>query len=131
MPRSVSTFLMFEGKAEEAMNLYVSLFPGSEIKSVERYGAGEDGVEGSMKRTDFTVAGHALVCIDSPIEHGFTFTPAVSLFINCESEAELDEAFGKLSVDGQLLMPPGNYGFSKKFVWLSDRYGVSWQLNWE
>jgi predicted 3-demethylubiquinone-9 3-methyltransferase (glyoxalase superfamily) len=131
MPRSVSTFLMFEGKAEEAMNLYVSLFPGSEIKSVERYGAGEDGVEGSVKRADFTVAGHPLVCIDSPIKHGFSFTPAVSLFINCESEVELDEAFGKLSVDGHLLMPPGNYGFSKKFVWLNDRYGVSWQLNWE
>jgi predicted 3-demethylubiquinone-9 3-methyltransferase (glyoxalase superfamily) len=131
MPLSVSTFLMFEGKAEEAMHLYVSLFPSSEIKSIERYGAEEDGEEGSVKRADFTVAGHPLVCIDSPVKHAFTFTPSVSLFVKCESEEELDAAYAKLSTDGQLLMPPGNYGFSRKFVWLNDRYGVSWQLNWE
>jgi predicted 3-demethylubiquinone-9 3-methyltransferase (glyoxalase superfamily) len=131
MARSVSTFLMFEGAAEQAMNFYVTLFPGSEIKTVERYGANEDGAAGSIKRADFTVGGHPMVCIDSPVNHAFTFTPSISLFINCADEAELDEAYRKLSVEGEDLMPPGNYGFSRKFVWLKDRFGVSWQLNLE
>jgi predicted 3-demethylubiquinone-9 3-methyltransferase (glyoxalase superfamily) len=63
------------------------------------------------------------------VHHPFTFTPAMSLFVDCESEAELDAAFGTLSAGGQVLMPPSNYGFSAKFAWVSDRFGVSWQLN--
>jgi predicted 3-demethylubiquinone-9 3-methyltransferase (glyoxalase superfamily) len=129
MPRSVSTFLMFEGAAEEAMNFYVSLFKNSQVKHIERYGPGEPGAEGSVKRADFTLAGQNLICIDSPVKHAFTFTPSISLFIDCETEAELDAAFDQLSAGGTLLMPPGNYGFSTKFVWLNDRFGVSWQLN--
>ena len=128
MLRSVSTFLMFEGVAEKAMNLYVSVFKG-EIKHVERYGPGEPGAEGSVKLASFTLAGHDLRCIDSPAKHGFTFTPSVSLFVECENEAELDAAFATLSESGGVLMPPGNYGFSKKFAWINDRFGVSWQLN--
>lgn len=129
MPRSVSTFLMFEGVAEEAMTFYVSLFAGSEVKAIERYGPGEPGAEGSVKRADFTLAGHELICSDSPIKHGFTFTPSVSLFVECESEAELDAAFDRLSTGGAVLMPLGDYGFSRKFGWVNDRFGVSWQLN--
>jgi predicted 3-demethylubiquinone-9 3-methyltransferase (glyoxalase superfamily) len=120
---------MFEGSAEKAMQFYVTLFPNSEVKRVERYGPGEMGAEGSVKRADFTVAGQNLVCIDSPITHAFTFTPSVSLFVECESEAELDAAFGRLADGGAVLMPPGNYGFSTKFSWVNDRFGVSWQLN--
>lgn len=59
----------------------------------------------------------------------FTFTPAVSLFVECADEAELDEAYAKLSEDGAVLMPLGNHGFSRKFGWVNDRFGVSWQLN--
>ena len=59
----------------------------------------------------------------------FTFTPAISLFVECEDEAELDTAFARLSDGGAALMPPGDYGFSRKFAWLADRFGVSWQLN--
>jgi predicted 3-demethylubiquinone-9 3-methyltransferase (glyoxalase superfamily) len=129
MARTVATMLMFEGKAEEAMRFYVSLFAGSEVTSVERYGPGEQGAEGSVKKADFTLAGHRLSCIDSPIKHGFTFTPSISLFIDCEDEAELDRAFSQLSAAGAVLMPPGNYGFSTKFTWVNDRFGVSWQLN--
>ena len=70
MPRSVSTFLMFEGVAEEAMNLYVSVFKG-EVKHVQRYGPGEPGAEGSVKLASFTLAGHDLKCIDSPVKHRF------------------------------------------------------------
>ncbi len=128
MPRDVTTFLMFEGKAEEAMTFYVSLF-GGKVTRVEKYGPGEPGKEGSVKKADFTLAGHRLACIDSPIRHAFTFTPAVSLFVECADEAELDRACAALSDGGAVLMPPGNYGFSRKFTWLNDRFGVSWQLN--
>lgn len=126
--QTVRTQLMFEGCAEEAMNFYVSLFKGI-VSQIERYGAGEMGKEGSIKRAEFSLAGHQLACIDSPIKHGFTFTPAISLFIDFQNEAELDAAFGKLAEGGAVLMPPGNYGFSTKFTWVNDRFGVSWQLN--
>ncbi len=53
----------------------------------------------------------------------------MSLFVECESEAELDEAFARISDGGKVMMPPGNYGFSTKFAWVGDRFGVSWQLN--
>lgn len=128
MPRSVVTQLMFEGKAEEAMTLYVSLFGGS-VTSVEKYGPGGPGPEGTIMRAEFTIAGHRLACIDSPAKHQFTFTPSASLFVECAAEAELDKAFATLSEGGGVLMPPNNYGFSKKFTWVSDRFGVSWQLN--
>jgi len=129
MARKITTFLMFEGVAEEAMKFYVSLFAGSEIKQVDRYGPGEPGPEGTVKKATFTLAGQEFLCIDSPIKHAFTFTPSVSLFVDCESEAELDEVFAQLSAGGGVLMPVGDYGFSTKFGWTNDRFGLSWQLN--
>jgi predicted 3-demethylubiquinone-9 3-methyltransferase (glyoxalase superfamily) len=129
MAKSVTPFLMFEGTAEQAVNLYVSLFRDSTIRVIERYGSGEGGAEGSVKQCHFTVGGLPLRCFDSPTKHAFTFTPSMSLFVECDSEAELDAAFASLSEGGKVLMPPGNYGFSAKFAWVSDRFGVSWQLN--
>lgn len=129
MAHKVTPFLMFEGHAEEAMRFYVGLFPRSEIRQIHRYGPGGPGAEGSVIRSDFTVAGLDLICIDSPAKHAFTSTPSVSLFVECETEAELDSVFGQLSAGGTVLMPLGNYGFSTKFGWLNDRFGVSWQLN--
>jgi predicted 3-demethylubiquinone-9 3-methyltransferase (glyoxalase superfamily) len=126
---SVSTMLMFVGKAEEAMRFYVSLFKNSEILQLDRFGPGELGEEGRIKRARFTLCGHEMTCFDSSIEHAFTFTPSMSLFVECEDAAELDRAYESLAVDGQILMPPDNYGFSRRFVWLNDRFGVSWQLN--
>jgi predicted 3-demethylubiquinone-9 3-methyltransferase (glyoxalase superfamily) len=96
---------------------------------VTRYGPGEAGAEGSIVRADFTIAGQDVICIDSPAKHAFGFTPSFSFFVECESEKELDHAFSQLSDGGGILMPPGNYGFSQKFTWVSDRFGVSWQLN--
>ena len=119
---------MFEGTAEKAMNLYVTLFRGS-ATLLERYGPGEQGKEGSVKRAEFTLAGHRLACMDSPIRHGFTFTPSVSLFVDCEDEAEVDRAFAELSAGGTVLMGLADHGFSRKFGWVNDRFGVSWQLN--
>lgn len=129
MPHSVTTFLMFDGQAEEAITFYVSLFRGSEVTRVEKYGPNEPGREGSVRRADFVLTGHRMMCIDSPAKHAFTFTPSTSLFVECEDEAELDRAFAALSAGGKVLMPPGDYGFSAKFAWLNDRFGVSWQLN--
>ena len=74
------------------------------------------------------MAGQEFLCIDSPVPHDFTFTPAMSLLVDCESEMEFDEAFGKLAEGGVVMMPPGDYGFSKKFGWVQDRFGVSWQM---
>ena len=129
MPRSVTTFLMFEGGAEEAMNFYVSLFRGSEMRHVQRYGPGEPGREGTVNRGGFRLGTQEFLCFDSPVSHGFTFTPSMSIFVDCESESEFDHAYKQLSAGGEVLMPVGNYGFSSKFAWLNDRFRVSWQLN--
>lgn len=128
MKGSVSTFLMFEGSAEEAMGFYVSLFGDAAISAVERYPSdGKDA--GRIKHAAFHLRGHHLRCSDSPIHHAFTFTPSTSLFIECVSREELDRLFARLSEGGQVLMPVDNYGFSAAFAWVADRFGVSWQLN--
>jgi predicted 3-demethylubiquinone-9 3-methyltransferase (glyoxalase superfamily) len=130
MARSLTPFLLFQdGVAEEAMQLYVSVFPGSEIRRVDRYGPGEPGAAGSVKRAEIVVAGQRILCIDSPVTHEFGFTPSVSLFVECDTEEELRAAARRLLAHGSELMPIGSYGFSRLFVWISDRFGVSWQLN--
>ena len=129
MARSVTPFLMFDGLAETAINFYVTLFQGSAAKHIEWYDPDEQGKAGSVKRAECVIAGQNVMAIDSPVKHPFTFTPSVSLFVQCETEAELDAAFGQLCDGGAALMPPGNYGFSAKFAWVNDRFGVTWQLN--
>jgi predicted 3-demethylubiquinone-9 3-methyltransferase (glyoxalase superfamily) len=126
----VTPFLMFqEGNAEEAMNFYTSLIEDSAITNIVRYGANESGDEGTVMQATFTLKGQKFMCIDSNIKHQFSFTPSFSIFVTCNTEEELDNLYQKLIEDGQALMPIGDYGFSKKFGWLNDRYGVSWQLN--
>jgi predicted 3-demethylubiquinone-9 3-methyltransferase (glyoxalase superfamily) len=127
--RAVVPFLMFDGVAENAMRFYISLFSDSGIKHIEQYGPDEQGKEGAIKRADFTVSGCDMICIDSPVKHDFTFTPSMSIFVDCEDEGELIKAFNQLSSEGEVLMPLDNYGFSTKFGWVNDRFGVSWQLN--
>jgi predicted 3-demethylubiquinone-9 3-methyltransferase (glyoxalase superfamily) len=132
--QKTTTFLMFVGKqcghAEEAINFYVSLFPGSQIKSLEKWKAGEPGGQaGLVKQAVFTLDGQDYMASENAMEHQFSFTPAISLFVNCENEDELHSLFEKLSRGGQVMMPLGDYGFSKQFGWVSDKYGVSWQLN--
>jgi predicted 3-demethylubiquinone-9 3-methyltransferase (glyoxalase superfamily) len=123
----VLTHLMFDGNAEEAMNLYVSLIPGSKIISAEFYTEGES--EGKVQQARFELAGREFICIDTPIKHDFDFTPSMSIFVDFESEAELRNCYEQLLVGGAELMPLDNYGFSPLFGWLTDRFGVSWQLN--
>ena len=125
----VRPFLMFQGNAEAAMNFYVSVFPEAEIVDIVRYGPGEAGAEGSVKKASFSIAGQMVLCIDSPVRHDFSFTPAFSLFVECDSEEQIDRLNRTLSEGGTALMPLGEYGFSRRFAWLNDRYGLSWQLN--
>jgi len=120
---SVTPFLMFEGKCAEAVEFYVALV-GGEIGTMERR------PDGGVQRCDFKLRGNAYRGFDSPVKHAFTFTPAISLFVDCADEAELDRLYAALIEGGKALMPLGDYGFSKKFGWLDDRFGVSWQLNW-
>lgn len=129
MAKNISTFFMFLGQAEEAMNLYMSAFDNSEITSIAKYGPDGPGAEGTVMRADFTLNGKEYICIDSPAVHEFSFTPSMSLFVECEDNAEIDKLCEKLSQGGEYLMPPDNYGFSTKFAWLNDKFGVSWQLN--
>ncbi|MFC4099835.1 VOC family protein [Paenibacillus xanthanilyticus] len=124
----VTPFLMFQGQAEEAITHYVNLIEGSEITSLVRYGPNEPGAEGSVMQASFSLKGQEILCIDSSIKHDFTFTPAFSLFVTCDTEEELDKLYAGLSEGGHDLMPLGDYGFSKKFGWFVDRFGVSWQL---
>jgi predicted 3-demethylubiquinone-9 3-methyltransferase (glyoxalase superfamily) len=120
---------MFEGQAEEAMNFYTSVFEESQIISIARYGPDGPGPEGSVIQAIFTIKGQEFMCIDSYVNHDFTFTPAISIFITCHSEEELSHLYEELQQDGKVYMPLDNYGFSKKFGWVGDQYGVTWQLN--
>jgi predicted 3-demethylubiquinone-9 3-methyltransferase (glyoxalase superfamily) len=129
MASAITPHLMFEGAAEEAMTFYVSLFPRSEILAVERYGPDAGPSAGRVKVARFSLGGRALQCADSPVAHGFTFTPSLSLFVDCESAEELGRAFAALAEGGRVLMPLDAYGFSTRFGWVNDRFGVSWQLN--
>lgn len=125
----VTPFLMFEGRAEEAVTLYCETIPDSRILDITRYGAGEDGPEGTVKLARASIGGTEVTVFNSPVHHAFTFTPSFSFFVDCSSEEELGRIVGVLAKDGGFLMPPGNYGFSRCFAWLNDRFGVSWQIN--
>lgn len=126
----VIPFLMFQdGTAEEAMNFYTSLIEDSEITTIVRYGANEGGDEGTIMQATFTLKGQEFMCIDSNIKHEFSFTPSFSIYITCNTEEEIRNLYQRLNEEGQSLMPLDDYGFSKKFGWLNDRFGVSWQLN--
>lgn len=120
---------MFEGAAEEAMGFYTSTFEDAEVVSIARYGPGEAGREGSVMQAVFAIRGQEFMCIDSPGKHPFTFTPAISLFVTCESEEEIDRLVGELSRGGTVLIPLDTYPFSRRFAWVADRFGVSWQLS--
>jgi len=89
-----------------------------------RYGPGEAGAEGSVKKAVFSKGGQSVMCTDSLVKHAFTFTPAISFFVLCESEEESRRLSSALSQGGAEFMPLGAYGFSRQFAWVSDRFGV-------
>lgn len=124
------TFLTFQKEdAEQAMNFYISLFDNSKVIDVKRWGPGMPSKEGTIMYATFQLNGSLYMCSDSPAIHEWDFTPGVSNFVDCKDEAELEFLFEKLAENGKVLMPLDNYGFSQKFGFVNDRFGVSWQLN--
>jgi predicted 3-demethylubiquinone-9 3-methyltransferase (glyoxalase superfamily) len=128
-PKTVTPFLMFQGDASQAINHYINVIPDSRIESIAHYGSGEQGKEGTVKMACVRIGGLDVKVNDSPIEHAFGFTPSLSLFVEIDDEESLEYVTKKLEEGGKTLMPLGNYGFSRKFAWVNDRWGVSWQLN--
>jgi len=120
--QKITPFLMFvkeqNGKAEEAMNLYTSLFKNSSILRVSHYGAGERGTEGTVNHAAFSLEGEQFMAMDSNMDHQFTFTPATSFFVNCYTQEEVDFFWEKLSEGGK----------KDRCGWLVDKCGVSWQI---
>lgn len=107
------------GKAEEAVDFYLSVFKNSKKGNVARYPAGmEPDHEGTIMFTDYTLGGTWMAAMDSAREHGFTFNEAVSLMVNCDTQEEIDYYWGKLSAVPE----------SEQCGWLKDKYGVSWQI---
>ncbi len=127
---SVLPFLMFQGDGSAALDFYMSVFPDGRIEEMERYGPGEAGSQNSIKRARFTVGGQSVLCADSPIKHAFSFTPSFSFFVACNSASEVQCLSEILREGGSEMMPAANYGFSTLFAWVSDRFGVSRQLNY-
>jgi predicted 3-demethylubiquinone-9 3-methyltransferase (glyoxalase superfamily) len=127
---SVTPFLMFQGgSAEAALDFYVATVPNSRIVSIQRFGPEGPGPEGTLLRALAEIAGQQVMAHDSFIAHGFDFTPSWSFFVDCADLAEVERLFAALGEGGQVLMPLGDYGWSRRFGWVSDRFGVSWQLN--
>ena len=129
MPASCLPFLMFQGEGSEALDFYLATFAGAKLEEIERYGEGEQGATGGLKMARFTIAGQQIRAFDSPPVHAFTFTPSLSLFVECKSEEELRRLADTLSEDGAVMMPIDDYGFSRLYAWVADRFGVPWQLN--
>jgi predicted 3-demethylubiquinone-9 3-methyltransferase (glyoxalase superfamily) len=130
MTQELRTFLTFQdGAASAALDLYGEVFEDFELIEMSRYGADEGGPEGTVKVAKFHLAGGNFSCADSPVRHEWDFTPGVSLWIECDDTDELQRLFDRLSDGGTVFMPLDNYGFSTRFGWVGDRFGVTWQLN--
>ena len=114
--QKITPFLWFDDKAEEAMNFYISIFKNSKIVSVSRYGDAGPGLKGTVMTATFQLNGQEFMVLNGGPE--FKFTEAISFFVNCETQQEVDELWEKLSEGGE----KGQCG------WLKDKYGVSWQI---
>ena len=114
--QKITPFLWFDTNAEEAANFYVSIFKNSRITTVRRYGDAGPGPKGSVMTVAFELEEQEFVALNGgPV---FKFTPAISLFVNCESQAEVDALWEKLSAGGRL----------DRCGWLTDKFGVTWQI---
>jgi predicted 3-demethylubiquinone-9 3-methyltransferase (glyoxalase superfamily) len=115
MPK-ITPFLWFDHQAEEAANFYVSIFKNSKIQTVSRYGEAGPGPKGSVMVVTFQLDGQSFTALNGGPK--FTFTPAISLLVNCETQTEVDELWEKLSAGGR----------KDRCGWLQDKYGLSWQI---
>jgi predicted 3-demethylubiquinone-9 3-methyltransferase (glyoxalase superfamily) len=114
--QKITPFLWFDGRAEEAMNFYTSIFKNSKCVGVSRYGDAGPGPKGSVMTATFQLEGQEFVALNGGPH--FTFTPAISFFVHCETQEEVDELWEKLSVGGK----------TNQCGWLQDKFGVSWQI---
>jgi predicted 3-demethylubiquinone-9 3-methyltransferase (glyoxalase superfamily) len=114
--RKITPFLWFDDKAEEAMNFYCSVFKNSKKGSVMRYGEAGPGPEGSVLSVTFELEGQEFMALNAGPQ--FSFTPAISFFVNCETQDEVDYFWEKLSEGGR----------KDQCGWLQDKYGLSWQI---
>ena len=112
----ITPFLWFDGKAEEAMNFYISIFKNSKVGRVTRYGEGGPEPKGTVMSATFQLEGQEFMALNGGPQ--FRFTPAISFFVNCETQQEVDELWEKLSEGGQ----------KERCGWLKDKYGLSWQI---
>lgn len=112
----ITPFLWFDHQAEEAVNFYLSVFEGSKKLLVTRYGEGSPAPKGSVMTVNFVLNGQEFVALNGG--PAYQFTPAVSFVVNCESQTEVDEYWGKLSEGGR----------QDQCGWLTDKFGVSWQI---
>jgi predicted 3-demethylubiquinone-9 3-methyltransferase (glyoxalase superfamily) len=122
--------LWFDKEAEEAAEFYTAIFANSKIGAKTYYGKvgkeihGQD--EGTLLTVDFELEGYRFVALNGgPL---FKFNPSISFFVRCSDEKEVDDIYSKLSVGGNVLMPLAKYDFSEKYAWISDKYGLTWQL---
>ncbi|MGA2548301.1 MAG: VOC family protein [Rectinemataceae bacterium] len=124
--QKISPFLWFDDKAEEAATFYASIFGDSRIDSIARYGKLGPGPEGSAMTLGFRLEGREFAALNGgPL---FSFTPAFSFFVNCPTESDIDALWRHLADSGTVLMELQGYPFSRKYGWVSDRFGLSWQL---
>ena len=114
--QKITTFLTYNDQAEEAVNLYVSTFKNSEILNISRYGEGAPLPAGTVITVSFVLEGQEYIALNGG--PSFSFAEGISLFVNCETQVEVDELWEKLSEGGE----PGRCG------WLKDKFGVSWQI---
>ena len=114
--QKIVTFLWFNDQAEEAMNHYISIFPDSKVLSVSRYGDAGPGPKGQVMVANFQLAGQEFMALNGGPE--FKFTEAISLFVNCETQQEVDQLWAKLTAGGE----------ESQCGWLKDKYGLSWQI---
>jgi predicted 3-demethylubiquinone-9 3-methyltransferase (glyoxalase superfamily) len=114
--QKITPFLWFDDKAEEAMNFYVSIFKNSKVGYVTRYGKAGPGPEGTVMSATFQLDGQDFFALNGGPH--FKFTPAVSFFVNCETQQEVDELWEKLSAGGR----------EDRCGWLQDKFGLSWQI---
>jgi predicted 3-demethylubiquinone-9 3-methyltransferase (glyoxalase superfamily) len=114
--QKITPFLWFDDKAEEAMNFYVSIFKNSKVGTVTRYGEAGPGPKGTVMSATFQLDGQEFFALNGGPH--YKFTPAVSFFVNCETQQEVDELWDKLSAGGR----------KDRCGWLQDRYGLSWQI---
>jgi predicted 3-demethylubiquinone-9 3-methyltransferase (glyoxalase superfamily) len=114
--QKITPFLWFDDKAEEAMNFYTSIFKNSKAGSITRYGDAGPGPSGSVMIATFQIEGQEFIALNGGPK--FTFTPAISFVVNCETQKEVDELWEKLSEGGR----------TDQCGWLQDKYGLSWQI---